>query len=473
MITTTRFGLAGIIVAVGFALVAMSREADTQPTQPTQPAQASEFVWTTDGFLDKDYSEPLPQISKVTDDMFAKCVAVSTEVLGNKGLIRSSGVGDQDGKWKMWGGVGTIRELDVKKGGIVVAVKLLANDKTTTVGFKVGEGDRKASETLHRLLAERLSKTTSQPTASRPSISQPSTAPTVGAHASPDRTLLERITADQGARFDPQNEPQCTLRSLATSELPKEFKAEINGFINWPKDYQPPKAAPYGDDETNRIVAAGIYYTQVPPSIGEGGGFRCIGEFLVDKSLNPFIGIWDGKKEGAVHTIKGKLTMFEYEFDSDGNSPLKFKITKDGYVYLEGKGTVIDLKVGKKYTFPNRLAGEQDGELLRQAASEGNVQKVKELLDRGVDVNSRSQRGVTPLMLACAEGQIDVVKLLLARGADVNATDNSGRTALGWADLVRLPAQPRKDSTGMISIVDEKTKEKDEIKVLLKNQEGK
>ena len=56
-----------------------------------------------------------------------------------------------------------------------------------------------------------------------------------------------------------------------------------------------------------------------------------------------------GKKEGAVHTIIGNLTMFDYEFDSNEKSPLKFKITKDGYVYQEGKGTVKDLKSGKKH----------------------------------------------------------------------------------------------------------------------------
>lgn len=198
------------------------------------------------------------------------------------------------------------------------------------------------------------------------------------------------------------------------------------------------------------------------------------GEFLVDEMLKMTAdGDWDGKKDGAVHTILGRLTMFGYAFDSNETAPLKFKITKDGYVYLEGKGTVNDLKIGKQYRLPSRAAGEQDAEVLRQAASEGNLQKVKELLDRGVDVNTRSESGVTPLMLACAEGQIDVVKLLLARGADVNVKDNSGRTALRWADLVRLPAQPKKDSTGMISIVDEKGREKEEIKVLLRNRAGK
>jgi hypothetical protein len=136
--------------------------------------------------------------------------------------------------------------------------------------------------------------------------------------------------------------------SMQVSDLPKTFSFEMHNMIEWPKDYQPPKPYPYTDDDKYRIIADGMFYQ----NFGHGMGVRCIGKSVVDKGLNPNSEalIWDGKKEGAVHTIVGTLTMFDYVFDSMQTVPLKFKVTKNGYLYLEGEGTVTDLKTGKKYT---------------------------------------------------------------------------------------------------------------------------
>lgn len=81
---------------------------------------------------------------------------------------------------------------------------------------------------------------------------------------------------------------------------------------------------------------------QLPLNIG--------GEFFVDNLLNLTVkGSWDGKKEGAVHMLMGRITMFDYEFVSNSNYPLIFKMTRDGYVYQDGTGRVKDLKTGEVY----------------------------------------------------------------------------------------------------------------------------
>jgi uncharacterized protein len=67
------------------------------------------------------------------------------------------------------------------------------------------------------------------------------------------------------------------------------------------------------------------------------------------------------------------------------------------------------------------------------AAYYGKVQDVRQLLDRGVDVNSRYRDGETALMFAALKGHLNVVKLLLERGAKVNAKDVRGNTALWYA----------------------------------------
>lgn len=67
---------------------------------------------------------------------------------------------------------------------------------------------------------------------------------------------------------------------------------------------------------------------------------------------------------------------------------------------------------------------------LHKAAWRGDIDTVKVLLDKGVDVNERYDFRRTALMNAAWNSQEAVVQLLLDRGADVNAMDRYGDTAL-------------------------------------------
>lgn len=55
---------------------------------------------------------------------------------------------------------------------------------------------------------------------------------------------------------------------------------------------------------------------------------------------------------------------------------------------------------------------------------------VKQLIDKGADVNLRDADGVTPLMQAAYFGDLKVSKLLVDKGADAKAVDNDGITVL-------------------------------------------
>lgn len=68
--------------------------------------------------------------------------------------------------------------------------------------------------------------------------------------------------------------------------------------------------------------------------------------------------------------------------------------------------------------------------VLMLAASQGNVEIFKFLLDHGANVNGKSLGKKTALMFAASDGEAEIVKILLAKGADVNATDNKGWSAL-------------------------------------------
>src|SRR5262245_20593382 len=66
--------------------------------------------------------------------------------------------------------------------------------------------------------------------------------------------------------------------------------------------------------------------------------------------------------------------------------------------------------------FPASLAG---------AAGEGDLERMQLFLDRGADIEQRSQWGSTPLGAACTHGQTEAVRWLIAHGARIDMPDDS------------------------------------------------
>jgi ankyrin repeat protein len=78
---------------------------------------------------------------------------------------------------------------------------------------------------------------------------------------------------------------------------------------------------------------------------------------------------------------------------------------------------------------------------LRQAAQDGQMTTVKDLLAKGANVNARDETGRTALMwVAPARDNSEMVNFLISKGADVNAIDNAGETALMIAASQSNPA---------------------------------
>lgn len=73
-------------------------------------------------------------------------------------------------------------------------------------------------------------------------------------------------------------------------------------------------------------------------------------------------------------------------------------------------------------------------EMLHFAAGDGDLKKVRELVESGYDINAFDDGlSFTPLHHAVKGGHIEVVKYLLSVGADVNANEEEkiGETPLG------------------------------------------
>ena len=64
------------------------------------------------------------------------------------------------------------------------------------------------------------------------------------------------------------------------------------------------------------------------------------------------------------------------------------------------------------------------------ATMNGRTEIAKLLIDKGADVNAKTNTNWTPLMGAADKGYTDIVKALIAGGADVNARDENSETAL-------------------------------------------
>jgi ankyrin repeat protein len=74
--------------------------------------------------------------------------------------------------------------------------------------------------------------------------------------------------------------------------------------------------------------------------------------------------------------------------------------------------------------------GNPDGALI-QAASDGNIEAVKQHLAAGADVNAKVKFGWAPLHIATMFGHKEIAELLISSGADMNAKDNND----GWIPL--------------------------------------
>lgn len=90
------------------------------------------------------------------------------------------------------------------------------------------------------------------------------------------------------------------------------------------------------------------------------------------------------------------------------------------------------------------LGGSRNSETFFKSLANGNAKEVIMLLDSGIDLEQRDQRGWTPVMIAAFEGTEEMALLLIQRGANVFAKDKKGYTPIHFAayrNFARVVAQ--------------------------------
>ena len=76
---------------------------------------------------------------------------------------------------------------------------------------------------------------------------------------------------------------------------------------------------------------------------------------------------------------------------------------------------------------------------LHYAASGGNLEVIGQLLQAHAELDAPSPNGTTPLMMAAAYGTPEAVKLLIESGANIDARNAKGMTALDFARQASRP----------------------------------
>ncbi len=103
-----------------------------------------------------------------------------------------------------------------------------------------------------------------------------------------------------------------------------------------------------------------------------------------------------------------------------------------------GKGN----KNARSTTVPDQTAPAAtpaDPQGMNDAALNGELERVKELIGQGADPDDVDQDGRTALMYASFNGHTEIVRLLLDQGAGVGSRDALGRTALLYASTGPFP----------------------------------
>ena len=73
---------------------------------------------------------------------------------------------------------------------------------------------------------------------------------------------------------------------------------------------------------------------------------------------------------------------------------------------------------------------------LHYAVCEGDIEKVKKLIEYGTNVN-KLVRDMSPLMLAARFNKIEIIKVLLANGANPRIENEKGLRAINFAEYAK------------------------------------
>ena len=165
-----------------------------------------------------------------------------------------------------------------------------------------------------------------------------------------------------------------------------------------------------------------------------------IPQLLIEKGANVNLGDKDGVTALMLSAEKGRSDLVQLLLEKGATLDAKDKLGRTAIVHateagqtevvsqLANKGADLSLT---SYKNEAGLRAALHKFMLIRAVTYHQEQEVRNLLDRGVDPNSRDGHHVPALVIAARDWEgVETMKLLLARGANVNAAGDEGTTAL-------------------------------------------
>lgn len=137
----------------------------------------------------------------------------------------------------------------------------------------------------------------------------------------------------------------------------------------------------------------------------------------------------------ALHkaAANGRLEIVKYLLEKGVNIDPKTRegATPLAWAVIRGHNEVAAYLIDKGADIHNK-SGLLQLDALGHASSKGNSDLIKLLLQKGANIDSRTNNddGMTPLHIAVAFGQPESIKILLEKGADIEAQDKHHNTPL-------------------------------------------
>jgi ankyrin repeat protein len=203
------------------------------------------------------------------------------------------------------------------------------------------------------------------------------------------------------------------------------------------------------DGDPMLISASGI----TPLHISAVYGDTSVARILLKSDMDPHLRDHAGRTSLGFASWRGYTELIELLLDCSPNVKLGSILDSSISTAAEG-GHVEAMKLllnrgaDPNTTIPSELFNfwEPSGHTpIMQAAKSGMEEAVKLLLEWGVNLNLKDNRGRTALSLSIHREHADIALHLLSKGADPNSLDNSGRTALFYA--------PYSTSVAMVSLL--------------------
>ena len=132
------------------------------------------------------------------------------------------------------------------------------------------------------------------------------------------------------------------------------------------------------------------------------------------------------------------------EKGADMNAIDNYGLTAVMWAYKKGNVHLVSM-------LRDKGADYSVGITIMVASIGGDIDTVKKLLDAGIYIDKKDNKGWTALMYASLNGHSDIVSMLIDKGANVYEENNDGNTALYLAES--------KEHTEIVSMLQKKKKE--------------